>query len=201
MTSDDKQEQDKDESASTEGEKLKKAKEKQDSTNTSSSGLTQQFGKPIVDRKAESLTNKAEDIEAEYKKLKNLKKMAVSGVTHAFGDLLGKSSEKKTDSDEDSTSTEKPEPKKEDSANTSPAGLTRELGKPGVDPYAGSLASKAEDIEAEYARLRELKRSAVSGGVTGAFGDLLGKSTEKKAESEPEKSSDAVQEKDDKASD
>lgn len=60
-----------------------------------SSGLTQQLGKPVNDRKEDSLASKMESIQSQYQQLKSYKHLATSGISGAFGDLLGPSPSKK----------------------------------------------------------------------------------------------------------
>lgn len=62
------------------------------------SGLTGEFGKPIA--KKEEVSSRAEEIESKYQELTKYKKFSTSGITSAFGDLLGpaKEDEKKSDS-------------------------------------------------------------------------------------------------------
>lgn len=59
----------------------------------SHSGLTQQLGKPITES-SDSVAQRNENIETSYQQLKNMKKFAMSGISTAFGDLLGTTTER-----------------------------------------------------------------------------------------------------------
>ena len=84
------------------GEKAKAGAEERSSLRDTHTGLTKQFGKPLVDKTKESMASKVEEIQSQYQQLREYKQLAVSGVSGAFGDLLTSSEKKKTDDDQNS---------------------------------------------------------------------------------------------------
>ncbi len=71
--------------------------EKSDELNKSQTGLSQQLGKPVYDKQAESLESRTAEIESQYKQLK-YKKFAQSAISSAFGDIFAAPSTEKEDS-------------------------------------------------------------------------------------------------------
>jgi hypothetical protein len=65
------------------------------------SGLSSVFHRPVADNNEDSLARRAEAIESQYTQFQKNKKLAVSGVTGAVGDLLAVKPEERRSALED----------------------------------------------------------------------------------------------------
>lgn len=95
-TNDDKTKSDKSSGNSAADNEISTTVKKASDLNASGTGLTQQLGKPIVDK--EEMAKRAAEIREQYQSMKH-KKLAQSAITSSIGDLLGGPS-KPADEDE-----------------------------------------------------------------------------------------------------
>lgn len=89
------------ETESTQCPDMDKSADSKPSLNRTQSGLTQELGKPLVDS-SDSLSKQQADVESSYMQIKKAKRFAMSGISSAFGDLLGSTTERAKQIEEES---------------------------------------------------------------------------------------------------